>query len=588
MTTSRLLLTATAVLLLTLPAAQAQQSADQAAAGTGKPATGNPPEGVAKPDKPAQPAAVSRPFATTALPVAYLRTIKDGKDVLIPRLPMSHLHPSKIVPNLCVLTYRITTDSPECQAFFDQGLGYFYSYVWMEAARSFETALQHDPENAMAWWGLFRALERWGRGDAATKALLKANELKDRVSLREQQLIIASMQEKGQWPNVGDAEARKKAAIATLDNMLAQYDDDEEAWYFRAQLSGGAGGFGGQVSAVPFYKALVRVNPLHPGANHELLHFYEKYQRPALGWVYAEKYIESSPGIPHPFHMQAHLATRLGRWAKTSDRSAHAVELERRYHKELGVEPKDDQQYAHHLEILLVSLIHDGRFAEARAIKAEQKAVGHKSYLTWFRLHIAERDWAEALKVADELRKSDKATASYMAALVYLKQGDTTRAAPEVEVLQHAARDRKNDKLLEYRLQETQGLLMCQTGAADAGLKLLQRVVDKTKNDYSHHAWGNGAYYMEAWGTAALHAGKNDVAEEAFLEALAHDPGSVRAALGLQVLCEKLDRTDEAERYAELAKRCWAKADQQRLDAELAEMRRPSVGTEAPKTGATR
>jgi Flp pilus assembly protein TadD len=582
MMTCRLLVAASAVTLLILPAARAQQPADTTLAASAKSAGGGAPA-AAKPDKPAQPAAEARPFPTTALPVAYLRTVKDGKDVLVPRLPMSHLHPSNIVPNLCVLTYRITTDSPECQAFFDQGLGYFYSYVWMEAARSFETALQYDPDNATAWWGLFRALERWGRGDAATKALLKANDLKEHVSLREQQLIIASMQEKGQWPGVGDGEARKRAAVATLDNMLAQYDDDEEAWYFRAQLSGGAGGFGGQVSAVPFYKALLRVNPLHPGANHELLHFYENYKRPALGWTYAEKYIESSPGIPHPFHMQAHLATRLGRWAKTSDRSAHAVELERRYHKELGVDPKDDQQYAHHLEILLVSLTHDGRFAEARAIKAEQNSLGYKSWQTWFRLHLAERDWAEALKIADEMRKFDKATASYMAALVYLKQGDAARATPEVEVLQHAFRERRNDKLLELRVLETEGLLMCQTGAADSGLVLLQRVVDRTKNDYNHHAWGNGAVYMESWGIAALHSGKNDVAEEAFLEALAHDPGSVRAALGLQVLCEKLGRSEEAERYAELAKRCWAKADPHRLDAELAEMHSQPVEAEAPK-----
>src|SRR5262249_21716779 len=160
-------------------------------------------------------------------------------------------------------------------------LGYYYSYVWMEAARSFETATQYDPNCGLAWWGLSRALTRW-HGDA-TKALLKADELKGYASHREQQLILALMQEKGQAPGVGDGEARKKKVIATLDNMLALYDDDEEGWYYRAQMSGGSGLFGGEVSAVPFYKALLRINPLHPGANHELLHFYERYSRPALG-----------------------------------------------------------------------------------------------------------------------------------------------------------------------------------------------------------------------------------------------------------------------------------------------------------------
>src|SRR5262245_27884976 len=154
------------------------------------------------------------PFAILALSLVGLDAT-PARD----KLAMSGLAPSKIAPNLCVLHYRVSTHSPECQAFFDQGLGYLYSYVWMEAARSFETATRHDPECALAWWGLSRALERWGKNDASTKALLKADELKDKASHREQQLILARMQEKGQAPGVGDSEARKKAAIGTLDNV---------------------------------------------------------------------------------------------------------------------------------------------------------------------------------------------------------------------------------------------------------------------------------------------------------------------------------------------------------------------------------
>jgi Tfp pilus assembly protein PilF len=506
-----------------------------------------------------------------SLPPAAAQPTADAK------LPLTGLPPAKVLPDLCLLKYRVSTTSPQCQALFDQGLGFFYSYVWMEAARSFETAARHDPDCALAWWGLSRALERWGKNNH-TQALQKANELQGRASHREQQLILARMQEKGLAPGVGDPEARKRAAIATLDNLLALYDD-EEGWYYRAQMAGGSGLFGGQASAVPFYKALLRINPLHPGATHELVHYYEKAQRPALGWVYAENYIKSSPGIPHPFHMQAHLATRLGRWGKTSDLSARAIELERAYHKEMNVRPRDDSQFAHHLEILLLSLVHDGRFREARAIKDEAQGHGFRAWLPWFKLHVAERDWAEALKVAEQFRKRDKATASYLTALVYLKQGDPARATPEVEVLRQAYQQKKADRQLEYRLWETQGLLLCQTGRGDAGLKLLAKAVDRSKNDYSHHAWGNGAYYMEAWGVAALQTGKADIAEEAFLEALAHDPGSVRAALGLQVLCERQGRTEEAVRYGDLARRCWRRAEVHSFDAELALLRREEVTT---------
>ena len=42
---------------------------------------------------------------------------------------------------------------------------------------------------------------------------------------------------------------------------------------------------------------------------------------------------------------------------------------------------------------------------------------------------------------------------------------------------------------------------------------------------------------------------------------------------GVRRVDSELRRLDEAERYAELARRCWSKADSQRLEAELTSMR---------------
>jgi tetratricopeptide (TPR) repeat protein len=229
---------------------------------------------------------------------------------------------------------------------------------------------------------------------------------------------------------------------------------------------------------------------------------------------------------------------------------------------------------------LTLSLIHDGRFREAHAIKDEATRANIQHWLPWFRLALAQRDWPETLKIVEHYRKSDKVIASYLAALVYLKQGDVGRATAEVEVLRNAYAEQKDNKALEERVLETQGLLLCRQGAADSGLSLLAKAVERTKNDYSHHAWGNGAYYMEVWGIAALQAHKTEMAEEAFLEALAHDPGSVRAALGLQVLCERLGRADEARRYQELAQRSWQKADSHCLAAELLSLRGEHLSTD--------
>ena len=52
----------------------------------------------------------------------------------------------------------VATKSKEAQAFYDQGLAYLHSYVWIEAARSFNQALRIDPALAIAHAGLSVAL----------------------------------------------------------------------------------------------------------------------------------------------------------------------------------------------------------------------------------------------------------------------------------------------------------------------------------------------------------------------------------------------------------------------------------------------
>jgi hypothetical protein len=261
--------------------------------------------------------------------------------------------------------------------------------------------------------------------------------------------------------------------------------------------------------------------------------------------------------------MQAHLATRIGKWGPTTDWSARAVELEKRYHEYQGVTPAEDHQFTHHMDILTRSLVHDGRFAEAKRIRGESEQKYKMQFREqWFRMAVAEGNWGEAQKLVDQFRRSSKADGAYHAALLALEKGDTTRAGAEVDALRQLQQgSKRRDRRGEQQLWEVQGRHLCQTGNGEAGLKLLKKLVDATKNDFLHHAWGNGAVHMEAWGVGALECGNAAVAEEAFQEALAHDAGSVRGALGLWALCDRLGRADEADRYLKVARRCWSKAE---------------------------
>jgi tetratricopeptide (TPR) repeat protein len=46
---------------------------------------------------------------------------------------------------------KVSTSSSAAQAFYDQGLAYLHSYVWIEAVRSFRQALRLDPNLAMSY-----------------------------------------------------------------------------------------------------------------------------------------------------------------------------------------------------------------------------------------------------------------------------------------------------------------------------------------------------------------------------------------------------------------------------------------------------
>ena len=58
-----------------------------------------------------------------------------------------------IIDGLDVLHYPITTNNPEVQKYFDQGLVLSYGFNHAEAARSFYYATKLDPQCAMCYWG---------------------------------------------------------------------------------------------------------------------------------------------------------------------------------------------------------------------------------------------------------------------------------------------------------------------------------------------------------------------------------------------------------------------------------------------------
>src|SRR5262245_25077254 len=83
----------------------------------------------------------------------------------------------------------VSTDSSQAQAFYDQGLNYLESYVWIEAARSFNQALRIDSKLAMAYIGLSRVASGLDNPAAAKQFLERAKAMASEVSDRERRRI---------------------------------------------------------------------------------------------------------------------------------------------------------------------------------------------------------------------------------------------------------------------------------------------------------------------------------------------------------------------------------------------------------------
>lgn len=516
------------------------------------------------------------PLRATCFYLAALKLRPDhpfGKQwtPTVPPLPELEPKPTRPVPpvpeppplmeGLGVLSHPASTSNPKAQAYYEQGLRCWHAYVSpmrnkLGAGVNFQHAANLDPQFAMAYWGLSLCVRQgdvMSPLDAANRALelaLKYGTDKERRFCAARVLELSGDQYRG-------------AFLDALDGAIAAYPDDVELWIWRGKV------YGTGLAAIPYQLAAHRMQPDHPSPNHELIHAYEGIDRPALGWPYTYGFRNSAPNMPHANHMQAHLAMRLGRWQEAIDcgRTART--------KSLAGYPELDP--GHHIDILMRSLAHEGRFKEA---ESEPKA--YRDGLPWARL-LQLKAIPEELEAWVARRMQVGATdAYYIGAIAKLDRDDLAGAEPLIAHVEEQWKKRPENL---YRYNEVKGRYLVQSGKVEEGLKLLREAGAKAVKDPSLHAWGGGSYVLEVWGEAALRAQRWDEAEEAFHEALAHEHGSIIGALGMQVVWEHRAQPDMVEHYARRAATIWKDADEGALERQLQRLRR-IAGRSAATAGA--
>jgi hypothetical protein len=508
------------------------------------------------------------PFYLAALRLDPAHPGRSGWDLSSPPAPSVTPAPTKPVakletapkffPGLGNLSHRVTTTSSLAQAYYEQGLRCWHAYVTPTAIPDFQYAANLDPTCAMAYWGLSLALPESGGVMASKDAANRALELAANATDRERRFCAARVLELS-------GDGARESFLDALDSAIAAYPEDVELWIWRGKA---LGKYNGDVplEGMPYELAAYRMHPEHPSPNHELIHAYEVVDRPVLGWPYTVGFEQSAPNMPHAHHMMAHLAMRLGRWDEALRCTRMSVQKSREGFPEL--------EARHHIDVMMRALAHEGLFREALA-----QPDTYRDGIAWARMLRLKNDLPALAAWAAQREKDHSPDGPYVDALVKLDQGKLDAAAWLVAMAEARYRAYPNEF---YRYAEVKGRYLVQRGKPDEGLKLLREAGAKAVKDAGLHSWGGGSYMLEVWGETALRAGRGDEAEEAFLEALAHEHGSVIGALGMQVVSELRGQSPLAQHYERRAAAIWKRADPGALSAQLARLR-----SLAPRAAAT-
>ena len=263
-----------------------------------------------------------------------------------------------------------STKSKEAQAFYDQGLAYLHSFVWIEAARSFNHALRLDPSLALAHVGLSYAYLELVKPAEARAALDRARAMAPQSSDHERRHIeIRALQFEAETSP--PAAAKISAYRQALDGAIAAFPSDVELVLQRGVAESpdpADRGQGGVTGSVKFYQRALTLSPNHFAAHHYLTHALENTGRIDEALPHGKAYASQASAIPHARHMYGHNLRRAGRVGEALAEFEAADRLHREYFKREQIPAEYDWHLHHNLDLLAQSHQYLGQIKKAEAL----------------------------------------------------------------------------------------------------------------------------------------------------------------------------------------------------------------------------
>ena len=482
--------------------------------------------------------------------------------------------PVPLRPGIGTVHEAVTTSSPEAQSFYDQGLAYLHSYVWIEAIRSFHQALRMDRNLGMAYLGLTDAY--LGLHDVATarSTVEAAQALAQKMSDRER--IWLNIREKEVDHAEDDRSPEKDYAYRhAITDAIKHMPNDPWLWIQRGFADEGAvytHGQAGGPDTLAFYKMALTLAPDNFAAHHYYGHSYENAGRTKEALAETAIYVRLAPAIPHAHHMHGHELLREGRTEEAIQEFLETKKLEDNYYRAENIPARYDWHHAHNLQLLAMSYESLGQMKAAEATFREAFAVpAYTEFLefnrkAWPEFLLLRGRFDEALAASRELAKSSfpmaRLAAHTLAGQALLGMGRVDDAIDELHLAERETESIPVGALaaLPYPGVLQADLLLVQK-RTEEGESLTKDIEKLARAMPGPDAWSAAHFELEAIAKNARAAEDWDLAEFTAQQMIQHDPhyAGGHFALGL-VAKHKGDAAGARTHFAE-AEKLWNKAD---------------------------
>jgi tetratricopeptide (TPR) repeat protein len=514
--------------------------------------------------------------------------------------------PATAVPlydNLGDHHFAISTDVPQAQAYFDQGIRLYYAFNHAEAVRAFREAQRLDPDCAMCWWGEAMAFgpninlpmdEASGR--AAYAALQGALARREHASEREQALIDAIAARYVAKPPAERA-ALDQAYADAMAAAAVRYPEDQEIavlyaeslmdlrpWDYWAE---GGSPNPGIAEALTSLEGVIAVNERHPGACHFFIHAVEKLY-PERAVECAERLAKLMPGAGHLVHMPGHIYIRVGRYADAVEANKHAIHADETYiadqNPAMGMYTVG--YYPHNYDFLAFATMMIGRSQEsieaAETVSRllpreliEEPGMGFLQHWSirplLVRIRFSRWDELLAAEAPAETLVHARGMWHYARGRALAARQDSAAAAAELEQLRAlAANDaiqglrmefNKSAELLAVAEHVLAGWVDAAAGEMDTAVAHLREAVQREDALLYGEPPEWTVPARQDLGEVLLLAGNHAEAEQAFREDLARFPKNGWSLHGLAKALRAQGQDDEAAAVETDFEQAWATAD---------------------------